>query len=881
MMPSVRPRISWLPVEDLSHTPACNALSRSVSRRAIAMMLATASSTTERVLEYGALNTAMPRSAAASSAIWFVPMQNAPTATRSGRASRTRGVTSVLDLMPSRSTPSSASTSSSSSSADDMLVTSMPAASRMAGARGCRFSRSRALTAPLSQEPAAVPRTGPRTGQGTPGLVSVAAEDHDGSPAAGSAGRTRAQEARDGYLPDGVRRQRHRGDRDVPGRGRRAARGRLDDPVPGDRGVPARAGRARALPGAGRLLTARPMPDGSQTRADRRSLLAQLSAPLREYLRTEAGGAGVLLAAAVLALLWANSPWSDSYESLWSTRLSISLDRATMSMTLEEWVNEGLMVLFFFVIGLEVRREFAVGELTERRRVVVPALAGLAGTVVPALLYLAVDHGGASGHAWGVVVGTDTAFLLGALALVGPEFSTQLRIFLLTLTVIDDLVAVTVIGAVYSGDIHPGPLLVMLVCLAALVVCSRAGVWRAAPYVLLMVVTWFAAVESGVHPSIAGMVGGLLVAAHPPAREEVEGAVSRFRAFRQSPLVEVGRSAREGVARAISVNERLQSVLHPWTSYVVVPLFAVANAGVDLRHGVLRDSLTSSLTWGVVLALVVGKTIGIWGTAMGAVRLRLGRLPQGVGPGHVLGGAALSGIGFTVSLLIAGLAFDDRTLRDEATVGVLIAAVLATAHGRLQFWLAARLRGEGDADLPRFLDRPVVAGYDFIRGPVDAPMTLVEYGDFECPFCAKATGAARELRIRFGDDMRYVFRHLPLPDVHPHAELAARAAVSAGSQGKFWEMHDLLFRHQDELEFEDLVGYAGELELDVEQFVRGIDDERTARRIRTDVASAEASGARGTPTFFVAERRHTGPYDAETLAAELLASRDRRATLRD
>jgi Na+/H+ antiporter NhaA len=617
----------------------------------------------------------------------------------------------------------------------------------------------------------------------------------------------------------------------------------------------------------------------AQTRAHRQSLLAQLSGPLRDFLRTESGSAGMLLGAAVAALLWANSPWSGSYEALWSTTASISVEGSALSLTLEEWINDGLMVAFFFVIGLEVRREFAVGELTDRRRAVIPALAGLAGTVVPALLYLAVNRGGEAAGAWGIVIGTDTAFLLGALAIVGPEFSTQLRIFLLTLTVIDDLVAVTVIGLVYSDDVRLGPLALTLASLLVLTVCSRMGVWRAAPYVLIMLVAWFSAVESGLHPSIAGMVGGLLVAAHPPGREAVEGAVSRFRAFRQSPLVEVGRSAREGVARAISVNERLQSVLHPWTGYVIVPLFALANVGVDLRHGVLLSSLRSPLTWGVVLGLVVGKTVGIWVTTMGSVRLRLGSLPQGVGSGHVLGGAALSGIGFTVSLLIAGLAFDDETLRDEATVGVLLAAVLATANGRLQFWVAARFRGQDDADLPRVLDRSVAAGVDHIRGPVDAPMTLVEYGDFECPFCAKATGAARELRERFGDDLRYVFRHLPLPDVHPHAELAARAAVAADRQGRFWDMHDLLFRHQDELEFEDLVGYAADLELDVEQFVRTIDDEQTARRIRADVASAEASGARGTPTFFIGDRRHTGPYDAETLATELLVSRDRAGSL--
>jgi Na+/H+ antiporter NhaA len=600
--------------------------------------------------------------------------------------------------------------------------------------------------------------------------------------------------------------------------------------------------------------------NGSQTRTPRRGLLAQLSSPLRDFLGTESGSAGLLLGATLVALLWANSPWAESYHALWASTVSVRVNGWSLGMDLEQWINDGLMVSFFFVIGLEVRREFAVGELTDRRRAVVPAVAGVAGTLVPALLYLAVNGRGETADAWGLVIGTDTAFLLGALAIVGPQFSTQLRIFLLTLTVIDDLVAVTVIGVVYSDRLEPGAVLLTVVCLAVLTGCSHLGVWRAAPYVLIMLVTWLCAVESGLHPSIAGMAGGLLVAAHPPAREAVEGAASRFRAFRQSPLVEVGRSAREGVARAISVNERLQSVLHPWTSYVIVPLFALANAGVDLRHG--------------VLGLVVGKTLGIWGASMGAVRLGLGALPQGVGSGHVLGGAALSGIGFTVSLLIAGLAFDDETLRDQATVGVLIAAVLATANGRLQFWVAARFRGQDDADLPRFLDRPVRVGVDHIRGPVRAPLTLVEYGDFECPFCAKATGAARELRVRFGDDLRYVFRHLPLPDVHPHAELAARAAISAGDQGRFWDMHDLLFRHQDELEFEDLVGYAAELDLDVERFVRALDDEATWRRIRADVASAEASGARGTPTFFIGGRRHTGPYDAETLAAELIGSRE-------
>lgn len=610
-----------------------------------------------------------------------------------------------------------------------------------------------------------------------------------------------------------------------------------------------------------------------ETTAGKGALLEQLSAPLRRFLTTEAGSAGLLLAATVLALLWANSPWSHLYESLWHLDASVSFGGATLSMDLEHWVNDGLMAVFFFVVGLEVRHEFSVGELTEPRRVALPVAAALGGVLVPVLIYLAFNPSAPAAQGWGVVIGTDTAFMLGALALVGPRFSTQLRIFLLVFTVIDDIIAVSVIGLVYSGELHPPALIAMIVMCGVLWLLSRLGVWRTAPYVLAGAGLWLAAYESGLHGSIAGMIGGLLIAAHEPARDAVERAAGHFRAFRQSPRVEVGFSAAQGLRRAVSVNERLQLMLHPWASYVVVPVFALANAGVDLRGGILGEAFASPLTWGVVCALVLGKLVGVGGTTLAAARLGLGKPPQGVGKGHVLSGAALSGIGFTVSLLITGLAFEDRVMQDEVVVGILLALVLATALGWLLFQVSARFLGEGDADLPRFLDRPVDPDTDYIRGPRDAPLTLVEYGDFECPFCARATGAARELRKHFGDDLRYVFRHLPLVDVHPHAELAARASISAGFQDRFWEMHDLLFAHQDELEFEDLTGYAAEIGLDVERFLRDLDDERTVARLRADVAGADASGARGTPTFFVGDRRHTGPFDARTLALALEESR--------
>jgi Na+/H+ antiporter NhaA len=616
-----------------------------------------------------------------------------------------------------------------------------------------------------------------------------------------------------------------------------------------------------------------------QTR--RRELSGQLSAPLRRFLRTESGSATILCVAAAVALVWANSPLSPAYEALWQTEASFRFGNAEMGMDVGHWINDGLMAIFFFVIGLEVRRDFSVGEFTQRRRAVLPVVAGIGGMVVSASLYLMANPTGEAARGWAIVIGTDTAFLLGTLAIVGPAMSTQLRVFLLTVMVVDDIVAVTVIGVVYSGDLDAGALLVAIAALAALALLGRLGVWRTWPYAVVALVLWLATVQSGLHATIAGMTAGLLIPSYSPRRHEVEGAARRFTAFRQSPMAEVGRSAQEALARAVPVNERMQVVLHPWTGYVVVPLFALGNAGVDLRGGLLGDALSSPVTWGIVAGLVVGKFVGIGGSALLGARLGAGRLPQGVGPGQVLGGAALSGIGFTVSLLIAGLAFESQALRDQATVGVLISLLLAAGLGWLVFRLAAVLHGETSASLPVVLADPVDPERDHIRGPGDAPLTLVEYADFECPFCARATGVSRDVQEHFGDQLRYVFRHLPLPDVHPHAELAAAAAEAAGAQGRFWEMHDLLFAHQDQLELEDLAGYAGDLGLDLERFLRELDEQQHAPRVRRDVAGAEASGARGTPTFFVGDRRHIGPYDAETLIVELEARRSAPTLPRD
>ena len=602
------------------------------------------------------------------------------------------------------------------------------------------------------------------------------------------------------------------------------------------------------------------------------TFVAQLSAPARRFLRTEAGSAGLLVLATLIALAWANSPWGASYERLWHTEFAVRLGSTAISMDLRHWVNDGLMVFFFFLIGMEVRRELSMGELTQRNRLSVPVLAAIAGLVVPALLYLGLNAGGPGANGWGIPMATDTAFVLGALALVGPRCPTQLRVFLLSLSVVDDIGALSAIAVFYSDDIDVLALAVAGLCVLAFALLTRLQVWRGPAYFAVGVVMWIAMHASGVHATIGGVVLGLLVSAYPPRRSEVESAGVLARAFRQAPDPELARRAKLSVERAISPNERIGALLVPWSGYVVVPVFALANAGVRFDTDLLDRALTSPVTLGVFLGLVVGKLLGIGLAATLAVRFGLGALPPGVGLPAVWGGAALSGLGFTVSLFVTDLAFDDEGLREEAMVGVLAAAVVAAALGTLWFWLLGRRTPHTTAARPTRLDPPVDPAVDHVRGPVHAPLTLVEYGDVECPFCGRATGVVEELRRRFGEDLRYVFRHLPLSDVHPHAELAAEATEAAGAQGAFWAMHDRLFAHQEQLAAEDLLDHAAALGLDLGRFAGDLGAGRYAQRVRDDVVGAEASGVRGTPTFFVNGERHQGRTDTSELAAALLAS---------
>jgi NhaA family Na+:H+ antiporter len=420
----------------------------------------------------------------------------------------------------------------------------------------------------------------------------------------------------------------------------------------------------------------------------------RLPAPLREYLREEAAGGVALTAAAALALVWANSPWRAAYDALWETTLAVRLGRFAIEADLRHWVDDGLMTLFFLVVGLEIKRELVAGELASWRRAALPVLAAAGGMAVPAAIYAAVNAGGPGAPGWGVPMATDIAFALGVLALLGPRVPSSLKVFLLTLAVVDDLGSIAVVALFYSRGVELGTLALaagLLVVVAALV---RAGVWWLPLHVGLGLAVWLTIWHSGVSPALAGVAMGLLTPARPTAPPEVArdvgGALAGQLADDPHPprLREMLREARGTVPLA----ERLAHDLHPVSAFLVVPLFALANAGISLERGALAGAGAGAVLGGVVAGRVVGKLAGIAAATWLAVRLGLADRPEGASWAQLAGVATVAGIGFTVPLFVADLAFPDGRFQAPVKVGLLAASVIAGAAGALVLWLAARGR---------------------------------------------------------------------------------------------------------------------------------------------------------------------------------------------
>ncbi len=598
------------------------------------------------------------------------------------------------------------------------------------------------------------------------------------------------------------------------------------------------------------------------------------SAPLRAFISTESASAVVLVAAVVVALGWANAA-PASYAAVWDTRVALRIGDAEFGQDLRDWVGGGLMTLFFLVVGLEARREFDLGDLRERRRFVLPLVAGVVGMAVPIGIFLLFNAGLPSAHGWGVAMSTDTALALGLLAMLGRNVPDKVRLFVLTIFVVDDLAALLVIAVVYSEPINGLPLVLAVVVFALLLVVART-MRRRSVYFAIGLTLWLALEASGVDPVVAGLVIGLSAPAYTPSRDALEQATGRVRQFREQPTPELVREATTSLTATLSPNARLQSFYHPWTSFVIVPLFALANAGVVLSGDVLATAFTAPVTLGVFVGYVVGKPLGVVATAWAVTRISRGRIRPPVGWAAVLGSGTIAGVGFTVALLIATRAFQGAEL-DQAKVGALSAVVVSAALTWLVYRLVALLPSAakvralvGDVAYIQDLVPEVDIDHDHVRGPASAPITVIEFGDFECPYCGQAEAVVRELLTDV--HVRYVWRHLPLTDVHPRAQYAAEAAEAAAAQGAFWEMHDLLLAHQGDLRPVDVARYAEELGLDVERFADEMRRHVHETRVAQDVESADLSGVSGTPTFFVNGLRQYGAYDVATLGAAVRAA---------
>ena len=510
--------------------------------------------------------------------------------------------------------------------------------------------------------------------------------------------------------------------------------------------------------------------------------------------------------------MWANSPLSGLYEDLWGTHLTVDLGGLEIDEDLRHWVNDGLMAFFFYLVGLEIRRELSLGELRDRRAAAIPVLGALAGMAVPALLYVAVNAGGPGGGGWGIVMATDIAFVLGVVALLGDRCPPGVRLFLLTLAIVDDIGAVTVIAVFYSTGIDLVALAGAGAVLGLIALALRLTTWRGPAYMVAGLLLWALVLAAGVHPTIAGVALGLITAVHPPRRDAIARAASLGRVFRRDLSAAGGRATALEVSRAVSPNERFQGAIHPWSSYAIVPLFALANAGrpAGRRLAFARADLADHARRGGGPG-GRARPLGISLVSLAGLKAGVGVLPRGVGRGHLGAAAALAGIGFTVSLFVAELAFEDEALREEAKIGVLLASALAAAIGWGLFRLVDARAGRQPGRSPAELGAEAAGGPPH-RPPSrrgrrrDHPGAVRRLLVSAHPRGGGRTG--RGCGSDLGDRLDVVFRHLPIEDAHPDAPVAAEAAEAAGAQGRFWEMHERLMADRDTLPVPELVAHA-------------------------------------------------------------------------
>jgi NhaA family Na+:H+ antiporter len=415
--------------------------------------------------------------------------------------------------------------------------------------------------------------------------------------------------------------------------------------------------------------------------------------PFQDFARKQSSGGILLIIATVVALVWANSPWGESYAALWHTKLTVGIGEFSISKDLTHWINDGLMAVFFLVVGLEIKREVLVGELSSARGAALPVAAALGGAVVPAAIYVAINAGTEGAAGWGIPMATDIAFALGVLTLLGERASVGLRVFLTALAIVDDIVAVLVIAFFYTSEISWVALGIGAIFLAVLVAANLLGVGRTLVYAVLGVGLWLCFLLSGVHATVAGVLLALTVPAssfiNPGAfLERSRYVLDRFEQAGERGENVLANEERQAALHALNHAayklepplHELERALHPWVVFAIMPVFALANAGVPLGGNVVV-ALADPVALGIVLGLVVGKQLGVTLSAWLAVKIGVSELPEGVGWRHIYGAGLLAGIGFTMSLFITDLAFSDDSLIEDAKLGILVASLIAGVIG--------------------------------------------------------------------------------------------------------------------------------------------------------------------------------------------------------
>jgi len=440
------------------------------------------------------------------------------------------------------------------------------------------------------------------------------------------------------------------------------------------------------------MRTPTPSPAGNSSIFSRRLLQ-----PLERFLRIEAASGVVLLIATLIALIWASSPWASSYHALWHTPLTLGWGDWVSRQSLHFWVNDGLMTIFFLLVGLEIRREMYDGALSTARLAALPLIAAAGGVMMPAVIFLALNDDPLLSHAWAVPTATDIAFAVGVLSLLGKRVPVQLRVLLLAVAIIDDIAAILIIAMVYSSGLKLLGLALAAAGIGLVFLMQRLGIGSALAYALPGAVVWSGLLYAGVHPSLAGVALGLLAPIAPRHSREnlLADAGSALREFGErlrrsdgdtQALMRPAKRLRFAQREMLSPLLRVETTLHPWVAYFIMPVFALANAGVDLRGADHALQASTSLTLGVVLGLVIGKPVGITLATWLALKLRIGSLADAVNARGVLLVGCLGGIGFTMSIFIANLAFSDAELLSATKLAVLIgstcSAVIGLALGR-------------------------------------------------------------------------------------------------------------------------------------------------------------------------------------------------------